>query len=274
MRLGLSLLLTAALMSCKTVQPGAGASNALIDKDAQARIFLREKCVIEAQRGGTFGEEALPAGAIAVISSVAPKVINAIVDAGAAYLEKRKTDLTGSASARGASEIYAYSADVPPRPQLGCVAFARAHFGELLVPKGAWTPERLKNLGFSTAPSLYAEFQVVYSRDMRAVRLQPVYLEYNMTSAARIGSKKKDLLFTGFLESPFGPLAEMETKRFGAFQLSLDGVELGSVMNAAALAGSTSQWIPLPQPEAFESRRDHCPIGPGRGGQPRLCRCS
>jgi hypothetical protein len=188
-----------------------------------------------------------------VISSVAPKVINAIVDAGAAYLEKRKTDLTGSASARGASEIYAFSADVPPRPQLGCVAFARAHFGEALAPDGVWTSERLKKFGFSTAPSLYAEFQVLYSRDMRAVRLQPVYLEFNKTSAARIGSKKKNLLFTGFLESPFGPLAEMETKRFGAFQLFLDGVTLGSVMNAAALAASTSQWIPLPQPEAFES---------------------
>jgi hypothetical protein len=40
MRLGLSLLLIAGLVSCNTVQPGASASNALIDRDAQARVFL------------------------------------------------------------------------------------------------------------------------------------------------------------------------------------------------------------------------------------------
>lgn len=229
----------------------------------QTRVLLSSDCVMqphtsEANTPKT-REFVLGAGAAAVVSAVLPKIVNAVTDAGAAYLERRKSQLQASSTGLGTQQLYEPSIDKPGAPPVTwwrCMAFVRGQVGPAptTVPVGSkWTANALATVGLKSVPDVYLESWVGYATDQSAFLLQPVYLEYNKTAAKR-GTKKKDLLFTGSFDVLTTSDSTVEMKKFGDFQIAFDDVPLGSRFEEKDLRGFSSQWIALPQPRETEVR--------------------
>lgn len=252
------ILLTVCLFLCgcasthtaKTKEPGT----------PDFRVWMDRTCKFsdleQSERADT---EAAPI-VLALAGAIAPKIIEYTVDAGAGYLEKKKSDLAASYSSRGSNEFFeSRGKGKVPLKWISCISIARGNFGEPLVAQDVdhWKKTKLDPMRLTGVPNFYADLHIRYSRDGSAFQIRPRYIELRKTAAKRIGKdKKKDLLITGYFEAPHLSADDSSTNRFGSFQLKVPAVSEGGKLSKTDLDNIMSQWIPMPQVPSSTGKND------------------
>lgn len=199
------------------------------------------------------GEVSQEFAVMPLVTAVLPSLIDKGLDFLVEYLKKQKENLTASTTAR------AYAITEPPRAGtglLGCMTFVRGTFGPILNDaNNADRPSYADQLGLATRPDFVLEVAYVKPLiDKTAVYVQPVYIEFNKTTAKR--GKDKQALITISLFAPGvkaqqavmpalpgaavdsnKPKKEEEAENLVTFAFAFEELKQGSRINQAHLKG-------------------------------------
>ena len=207
-----------------------------------AAAYLTYKCPTTSTDGG--GEKG-------IFDAAAGFVVDFVIKGISTYLEKRKAELNGEfIAATSISNVYGSKGLA-----FGCLVVVSGEFGPAVVATAAkpssadLSEDVLAALKLTRQPDFYLEARARLDHG-DALTLQPVYLRYGATSAARSRTGKKNVAaIIGMSTASLATDTEIsEDNSFAVFRFNLGELEIGKTYNSADYFPGLSAVQSLPAP--------------------------
>ncbi|MCG2586156.1 hypothetical protein [Massilia sp. TS11] len=233
------LCVWAALLTCACHAPAAAKSA------EEMRVFGAQKCPVT--QSASIEVAPLVGAALKVI---APVLVEKAIDAAAAAATQAgRDDTVQSALATWQGNLYRFDEGrLAMNRMLGCLVFVRGSFGnEAQRPPEGWSHLGIGAVaaltGLNGHPAFYMEAILERTPDRAYIRIVPQYLDYRAPIASSfLRSAERGVSVAMSFTLPGAD------KVFGDPVIAFPGLEPGTILRKAYLAGHASHWFALPAP--------------------------
>jgi hypothetical protein len=222
----------------------AGVSTPKIENLNSAKKTIGTRILVQEQCPSEIKPKALPV--FAIITAVAPFLIEHGVGLAADYLKKEASKYEATYSAREVASLYKKFDEKKAKSTIGCLTAARGLFGN--EGKRPEYPDELGLADDKENPYFYLETKVIYSSDgnRKYFRLVPLKLEFRKTAAKR--GVVKDLVITHTFRFPKGSVKDKTDISFTTEPINIESVREGTKLEGKLIEHLATDWHTLPPP--------------------------